>query len=254
LDLVVKVVGGESYDLSASRFLSSVSLIEKLRETRALVGFSRVFPEDGRSLRARSALLRNNPIAPRMAWLPAQVVFGEGIYLSFNEHRLETWEQLPGVRERVALLADRYATIREQRHLRERAIAPRFVLIHTFAHLLMTRLIFECGYTSASLRERLYVSAEPEQLMAGVLIYTAAGDSDGTMGGLVRMGRPASLEPVIRRALEAGSWCSADPICLESRAQGPQSCNLAACHSCALVPETACEEFNRFLGAVVRNT
>ena len=29
--------------------------------------------------------------------------------------------------------------------------------------------------------------------------------------------------------------------------QGPDSCNLAACHSCGLVPETACEEFNRFL-------
>ena len=29
--------------------------------------------------------------------------------------------------------------------------------------------------------------------------------------------------------------------------QGPESCNLAACHGCALVPETSCEEFNRFL-------
>jgi hypothetical protein len=29
--------------------------------------------------------------------------------------------------------------------------------------------------------------------------------------------------------------------------QGPDSCNMAACHNCGLVPETACEEFNRFL-------
>ena len=36
--------------------------------------------------------------------------------------------------------------------------------------------------------------------------------------------------------------------------QGPDSLNLAACHNCALVPETACEEFNRFLdrGIVIR--
>jgi hypothetical protein len=45
-------------------------------------------------------------------------------------------------------------------------------------------------------------------------------------------------------------WCSADPVCMEigtKWGQGPDSCNLAACHNCALVPETACEEFNRFL-------
>jgi hypothetical protein len=86
--------------------------------------------------------------------------------------------------------------------------------------------------------------------MGGVLIYTAAGDAEGTLGGLVRMGEPGYLEPVIRRALETAQWCSADPVCMEmgiGSGQGPDSCNLAACHSCALVPETACEQFNRFL-------
>jgi len=83
--------------------------------------------------------------------------------------------------------------------------------------------------------------------MAGILIYTAAGDAEGTMGGLVRMGRPGPLEPVIDRALSNARWCSADPVCAETAGQGPDSSNLAACHNCALVPETACEEFNRFL-------
>ncbi len=70
------------------------------------------------------------------------------------------------------------------------------------------------------------------------------------MGGLVRMGKAGYFEPVLRRALEGARWCSADPVCMESGesgGQGPDSCNLAACHSCALVPETACEEFNRLL-------
>ena len=86
--------------------------------------------------------------------------------------------------------------------------------------------------------------------MAALLIYTAAGDAEGTMGGLVRMAKPGYLEPVVRRAIESARWCSADPVCMEmgdSGGQGPDSCNLAACHNCALVPETACEEFNRFL-------
>jgi len=86
--------------------------------------------------------------------------------------------------------------------------------------------------------------------MAGVLIYTAAGDAEGTMGGLVRMGKPGYLEPAVHAAVENARWCSADPVCMEigtSVGQGPDACNLAACHNCALVPETACEEFNRFL-------
>jgi hypothetical protein len=150
----------------------------------------------------------------------------------------------------------RYEMIQEQRHLRQRQITPRFILLHTFAHLLINRLTFECGYSSAALRERLYISENPVAPMAGVLIYTANGDSEGTMGGLVRMGKPNNFEPVVRSSLEAASWCSADPVCMEvgiRGGQGPDSCNLAACHSCTLVPETACEEFNRFLdrGVVV---
>ena len=85
--------------------------------------------------------------------------------------------------------------------------------------------------------------------MAGILIYTASGDSDGTMGGLVRMGEPGSLEPVISSAIRNATWCSSDPVCMElgESGQGPDSCNLSACHSCSLLPETSCERFNRFL-------
>jgi hypothetical protein len=120
----------------------------------------------------------------------------------------------------------------------------------------MNRLTFDCGYGSASLRERLYVSEDQNAPMAGLLLYTAAGDTEGTMGGLVRMGKPGYLEPVLQQALLDAMWCSTDPVCMEvgeSGGQGPDSCNLAACHNCTLVPETACEEFNRFLdrGVVV---
>jgi hypothetical protein len=148
----------------------------------------------------------------------------------------------------------RYEELQKSRRLSDQEISPRFVLLHTFAHLLMNRLTFECGYSSAALRERLYVSADPNGPMGGVLIYTADGDAEGTMGGLVRMGKRGYIEPVIRRALKDATWCSVDPVCIEiggMGGQGPDSCNLAACHNCALVPETACENFNRFLDRVV---
>lgn len=122
-------------------------------------------------------------------------------------------------------------------------------MLHTLAHLLINELVFTSGYSSASLRERLYVSRGAGQDMAGMLIYTAAGDSEGTMGGLVRMGRPNQLQQVFSSALASAQWCSTDPVCMDAgeRGQGPDSCNLAACHGCALLPETSCEEFNRFL-------
>jgi hypothetical protein len=106
--------------------------------------------------------------------------------------------------------------------------------------VLISQLIFDCGYGSSSLRERIYFSDEHPR-MTGVLIYTAAGDSEGTMGGLVRMGLPSFLERSVARALDSARWCSSDPVCIESQGQ------LAACHSCALLPETSCEQQNRLL-------
>lgn len=147
------------------------------------------------------------------------------------------------------MITDHYGAVARVRGLPTRAITPRFVFIHTLGHLLINELVFACGYSSASLRERLYVSETPNRRMAGLLIYTAAGDSEGTMGGLVRMARPANLRMVIANAVSDARWCSTDPVCMDAgeKGQGPGSCNLAACHGCALLPETSCEEFNRFL-------
>jgi hypothetical protein len=225
-------------------------LVHKLRETRALAGFTRVVAETGDDLdRLKSLMWKNSPKYEN-SWLPAYLVFGEGIFIELDEERLQTWERNPRVVERIAPLAQRDQQMRATKGLPPRPIWPRYVLLHTLAHMVMNRLTFECGYSSASLRERLFASANPAGPMAGILIYTAAGDAEGTMGGLVRMGKPGYLEPVIQRALEAAGWCSADPVCMEmgsSGGQGPDSCNLAACHNCALVPETACERFNRYL-------
>ena len=70
-------------------------------------------------------------------------------------------------------------------------------------------------YSAASLRERIY-SKNPDEdggPMAGILIYTAAPDSEGTLGGLVRLGEPQGLGRHIRCALEAMTLCASDPLC-----------------------------------------
>lgn len=250
--LTIRDPGQENYEPDLQAHFSRIMLVDRLRETRALTGFTRIYPEGGPDLTPaqKRALLWRDPPHPGSDrdWLPVTVVHGEGIFLEFNGGRLQAWEQRDDVKEQFGRLNRNFS--RSRHYDPEHLAGPRFVLIHTFAHLLMNQLIFECGYSSAALRERLYISTDPDAPMAGLLIYTAAGDSDGTMGGLVRMGKPGNLEPVIRRALAEATWCSADPICMEAAergGQGPDSCNLAACHNCALVPETSCEEFNRFL-------
>ncbi len=248
--LVLSPANLADYKPDFSRFVSHVTLVHKLRETRALTGFTRVFADTDRDLASQQAMLRLNPPEPDKMWLPAYVVFGEGIFLSLDEQRLQQWEASPETQARIQDLVKRYQELRQARQLRDRQIGARYVLLHTLAHLLINRLTFECGYSSAAIRERLYVSENPDAPMAGVLIYTAAGDAEGTLGGLVRMGKPGRLEPLLHRALTAAQWCSADPVCMEmgqSGGQGPDSLNLAACHGCCLVPETACEEFNRLL-------
>jgi hypothetical protein len=236
----------DQYAPGAAAAFARVRLVEKLRETRVLWGFNRVFAESPYDDASRKALLRRAPARPGHNWLPAYAVSGEGIYLELDTAMLGAWEERPSVLKQAELLTQRFSDLAEQRGLRKRELSPRFILLHTLAHLLINQLTYECGYSSASLRERLYVSSGSDG-MAAILIYTAAGDSEGTLGGLVRMGEPGRLEGVLENALAHAAWCSSDPVCIESKGQGPGSCNLAACHGCALLPETACEEYNRFL-------
>jgi hypothetical protein len=236
-------------------YLERIMLVQRLRETRVLTGFNRIFPERPVTEEGRLEQLWRRVPEWRERWLPAYKVFGEGIFIELNGDLLAEWETRPAVLERAARVEQLYGSARDGRQLRERNITPRFLLLHTLSHLLINQLTFECGYSTAALRERLYVSAADTAPMAGILVYTAAGDAEGTMGGLVRMGKPGYLEPAMLAALQGALWCSADPVCMEASqwGQGPGSCNLAACHNCSLVPETACEEFNRFLdrGVVV---
>lgn len=224
-------------------YFKSISLIPKLRESRAFVGFSRLEPDYTLSLTEKKKMLRLG----NGNWLPAIEVFGEGIFFEFNSSALNKWAKLACVVTRGKKLDATYQNSFLAKafpgHLR-----IEFVMIHTFAHLLINQLSYECGYGSSSIRERLYCErCGNTSKMRGVLIYTASGDAEGSLGGLVRQGEPGRLEDTIVSAIENARWCSSDPICIQSEGQGPDSCNLAACHNCALLPETCCEMGNKLL-------
>lgn len=245
-ELYAQSVNLADYEAEAARFFSRIRLVHKLRETRALAGFTRILPPDGNLASDR---LQRLTLDARIDWLPAIKVYGEGIFLEVSSAELDRWLTAePGILARVTPLVAHYNVARTTRQQPHRNITVKFLLLHTLAHMLINQLSFDCGYGSASLRERLYCDfSDPTRPMHGLLIYTASGDSEGTMGGLVRQGNPGRLEATLRRALKHAAWCSSDPVCIESKGQGSDSANLAACHGCCLLPETSCEEGNRLL-------
>lgn len=230
-DLYVQNYKGDKYrDVF---FLNGVSLVHKLKETRVFCGFRRMDYE---------AELVDRISSKPMDWLPAIQNKGEGILLDFDYDKLEEWASKQAVKERIT-------KIDKNIHNTEKALNPVFILLHTFAHCLINALANNSGYSSASIREKIYCCQYKggSHKMAGILIYTASGDSEGSLGGLVRQGLPGRLESIIYRAINESTWCASDPVCIQSPGQGQDGCNLAACHNCALLPETSCECRNKLL-------
>lgn len=212
---------------------------KRLREVRALKGFSRIEEVGDKSELVPASL------DPNTDWLPAYEVYGEGVFLTFDEKMIKDWETRPEVIDRVQKLTGGLAITPNVLGLS--AATPRLYLIHTLSHLMIRQLSFEAGYPSASLRERLFITEKDgETPMAGILIYTADSDSVGSMGGLARQAQPEYLISTMASALRTADWCSLDPVCSESRS-GARGLNQAACHACSLMPETSCEMYNLYL-------
>jgi len=235
------------------RFLKKVVLVERLREVGALIGFTRIESSDALSDLQNQDLSRRVPLSRKPpAWLPVSVIRGEGIFLQFNEDTLQAWEQEKTSQERESEFFGAHCSWRTSRKLAPDVGFPgiRYILLHSFSHALMRQFALECGYTAASIRERIY-SSKPggnTDSMAGVLIYTAAADSEGTLGGLVSLGKPHNLGRHIAQALEQIRICTSDPLCAEHRPtrQGV-TLHGASCHACLFSPETSCEKGNRYL-------
>ncbi|KWX08438.1 hypothetical protein TR74_14975, partial [Carbonactinospora thermoautotrophica] len=226
---------------------------ERLREVRALVGFTRLdAPDpDDPDLVVRAPLARSAP-----TWVPASEVRGEGIFLRLPEDLLRDWEKR--VQDSAALRAheEAYARFRSNRYSdripgsfdpMDHWPGARYLALHTLSHLLIRTIALECGYSSASLAERIYAGTEDDP-RNGILIYTAVPDAEGTLGGLVSLAEPEPLLRLTRRALDDARRCSSDPLCAERLPHPPADfLHGAACHVCLFVSETTCERGNRFL-------
>ena len=236
--------------------VKEVLLLKRLREVNALIGYTRVeAPEETTDPAERpkmASMCRRRP-----EWVPASEVHGEGIFVRFDESEIQKWEKRAATASRDAKLMAGHRGWRNARQQDPSLGYPgiRYVLLHSFSHLLIRELALECGYNAASIRERIYSSSDATAPMAGVLLYTAAADSDGTLGGLVELGKPENLGRLIDQALTRATICSSDPLCSEHDPGVDRSLHSAACHACTFVAETSCEKGNRYLDrALLVNT
>jgi hypothetical protein len=233
------------------KVLEKVVLAERLREVRALIGFTRIespgdyadigdFPPERRVKLGRKAL----------EWVPTSDVRGEGVFLQFSEGAIEAW--IKRVKDREYEFSEAHKRWRINRGLEPDDGFPsmRYVLLHSLAHALIRQFAVECGYATASIRERIYCRPPggDHEPMAGILLYTAAPDSEGTLGGLVALGEPKSLGRHLDQALEAMRLCASDPLCAEHHPlKDGLTLHGAACHACLFLPETSCERGNKYL-------
>jgi hypothetical protein len=231
-------------------------LAERLREVVALTGFTRVDGPDsgvaGDPAGGRTVALSGR----RPTWLPASEIRGEGLFLRLPEDVVAGWEERVAGTPRLEALRLAHQRWRQRRGLDPAANwrGERYVLLHSLSHALINEFALECGYAAASIRERIYCRApgEPGGPMAGILLYTAAPDTEGTLGGLVALGEPDTLGRMLTDALERAALCSTDPMCADHvPEEDSDTLHSASCHACLFVPETSCESGNRYLDRAV---
>lgn len=224
-----------------SRYFSRIIRITRLREVRVLLGFTRVDSPDPDADDQPNVVYLNKGKDER--WLPAVEVNGEGIFIEFNRQTLAEWLSNPQVKN----ISEKYvASYREYCDSKGWTIKTDrdavYVLMHTFSHLLIKQMAMSSGYSSSAIRERIYF----DDKMAGILLYTGSSDKEGSLGGLVELGTADQMTNLMRDAFQEALVCTNDPECMSTLPAGKNS-NGAACHSCCMISETACENGNRML-------
>lgn len=237
------------------KYISKINLVNRLRETKVFLGFDRLEPNpQDPAVMAQAAMKQLFKKMPDQAWLSAVKSYGEGIFIEIDNAEIDRWitKNKQQLFDRVddsfvTRLADHWIILAPVGGA-TKEWALKYLLIHTLSHILIKELVYQCGYSTAALKERLYISSDNGAPMSGILIYTASGDSDGSLGGLVKLGHPLQFDKIISNAINRSAWCSADPVCSENLgATGASLLNLSACQACSLLPETACEAMNNAL-------
>jgi len=248
----------EQLDSKWQPFIERIVLVHRLREVIAQIGFTRfeaAVPNIEGELDDLAINVRRAELDHELHWVPAIENKGEGVFIGFNKITIEQWVKQRDVQKQAEKLEQGVWQWCDSRGVsRDQARFPGlpYLMLHSLSHLLITAVSLECGYAASAIRERIYAN----DTGYGILLYTGTSGSEGTLGGLVQVGR--SIESHLEKALELGRLCSNDPVCAEHDPANPQEDRFlhgAACHGCLLIAETSCERRNEFLDrALVVNT
>lgn len=223
------------------RYFSRVIRITRLREVRVLLGFTRVDAPDPDADEQPNIVKLSKGKTDR--WLPAAEVNGEGIFIEFNKETLGEWLGSNKIKAISQKYAQSYQEFCNSKGWTVTVLRDAiYVLMHTFAHLMIKQMSMSSGYSSSAIRERIYFGNN----MSGILLYTGSSDKEGSLGGLVELGTIDQITSLMRGAFQEALVCTNDPECMNNLPAGKNS-NGAACHSCCMISETACENGNRML-------
>ncbi len=213
--------------------------VEKLKTITAQTGYYRMPVRDNTyTVVSVGKKLRKDPAM----WYPGYESIGEGIFLTFSDGHFSKFSESKAYKEwkngNISNLTDNFSGKIWENIQQE----PMFVWWHTLSHALIRAISLYSGYSSASLRERVYINSKFDD--GGILIYTSSPGEDGSMGGLV--GTVDAFDEILKKAIDGIKFCSNDPLCYEVR-KTSGIINGAACYSCLLIPETSCEHKNMWL-------
>ena len=197
------------------RYISRITALERLKETSVLLSYSRLAkPNEQRRWYDVNTETERNDMTPgckrpfnnedNLTWMPAVEAFGEGILFELN--------------------------------LNDIGQENRAVFAHTYCHIVMKEMEFQCGYPLTSLKEKIFI--DNDNNTAGFLIYTIAG-GEGSYGGLISLTDDGRIINLIERGAERAKHCTNDPICIND--------GDAHCFACLDLPETSCYKFNQDL-------
>lgn len=224
-----------------NKYKLRITPISRLRVVMVQKGYRRIDPLKGDVVECVYVDKQSEP------WYPGVEHFGEGIFIdlsptSLNKEKhfllkgdqiwFSAWRDPAEYKQRVQPDAD------EQDYLH-----PVFIWWHTFAHRLINALSIDSGYSSAAVRERVYVDidATSGEAIGGILLYTAQPGGDGTLGGMIAL--VPQFDRVLKAAFNTIDSCSNDPLCSDVEF-GTGKYNGSACYACLLVSETSCEHRN----------
>lgn len=223
------------------KYFSRIIRVTRLREVRVLLGFTRVDAPDPDADEQPNIVPLSKGKVER--WLPAAEVNGEGIFIEFNKETLNQWLNSNYVKDISQKYSDSYIEFCKSKGWNITIVRNAiYVLMHTFAHLMIKQMSLSSGYSSSAIRERIYFGDK----MSGILLYTGSSDKEGSLGGLVELGNIEQITNLMRDAFQEALICTNDPECMNNLPAG-KNLNGSACHSCCMISETACENGNRML-------